>query len=519
MERAELRFLASRPVRVSLAAAAVYCVAMALAWATFSTQMPVDWGSELVLAQELRAFYIVSNPPLYTWIAWALLQLLPPGQTVFLIVNYVATFALFWLYAYAAHLTLKTRLLVAIAPWSLFLILPYSRLNYGFVNTQLLLPSVLATVALVLLIARQPRLGNFAALGIVAGLGVLSKLNYLFTILMVLGAACLQAPMRTNLLRPAFLIGLGLALAVIAPYAIGFHEAGNDIFSLLRSKTSGAGAAGYLDKVWAGLASAVGVLAEYLGPSLGIGLAGLVLARTVGDGQNEADPARATRRRFIRDLLIVGLAVILAGIVIFGVSHLKSWYMHAFFLLAPLYSLSFWDGARHERLVLYGAALTVIGFAIVQSAVRIVEFTPSCIDTCRDVVPYDGLARELRAAGFERGTIVGMGVLVAGNLRPYFARSRVGLFGPSFLPKTRAGGPTGQCLAVWRAEDAPNPAKAEAAARATFAKMGLGAAAAGAAVGVVRLRWRGWSGGPRGRHAGVSVWRYMLIATPNRHCG
>jgi len=519
MERAEARFLASWPVRISLAAAAVYCVAMALAWAALSTQLPVDWGFELVLAQELRAFYIVSNPPLYTWIAWGLLQLLPPGQSVFLVVNYAATFSLFWLYAYAAHLTLKTRLLVAIAPWSLFLILPYSRLNFGFVNTQLLLPAVLATMLIVIFIAQQPRLGRFVALGIVAGLGVLSKLNYLFTILAVLGAACLQAPMRGNILRPTLLIVLGLAFALIAPYAVGFHEAGSDIFALLRSKTTGAATAGYFDKVGAGIASAASALAVYLGPSLGVGLAGLVLARAGGDGQDEADQRRAARRRFVRDLLIVGLVVILVGIVMFGVTHMKSWYMHAFFLLAPLYALSYWDDARLDRPKLVAVALTVMGFAVVQSAHRVIEFTPSCIVTCRDVVPYDGLARELKAAGFQRGTIVGLGVLVSGNLRPHFPKTRVGLFGPNFLPAQRSGAASGQCLAVWRSEDAPDPGKAEAAARATFAKMGLGTDAAGAAVGTVRLPWRGWSGGPRGHHAGVSVWHYILIAKPSRQCG
>ena len=519
IERAERRFLDAPVVRMSLVAAVSYCIAMVLAWVAFSTRLPVDWAFELVLAQELRAYYAVSNPPLYTWIAWVLLHLAPPGQAVFLIVNYTATMALFCLYAYAAHLTLANRILVAIAPWSLFLILPYGRLNFGFVNTQLLLPAVVGTVILIFVIVRQPRWSRFAALGLVAGLGTLSKLNYLFAILCILLAAFWQKPMRDAVLKPGFLLAAAVLLAIVAPFAFAFHGAGNDVLDLLRSKTTSAGAVDYLDKVTTGLLMAGDGMVRYLGPAIGLGVAGVLLVRRRGGGSGELQPDLAMRQRFLRDLLIIGFVAILAGIVIFGMSRIKTWYMHAFFLLAPLYALTYWDNARLDRAVVRLAVWVVVGFAIAQSTIRIIEFTPHCIGTCRDVVPYDGLARQLRAAGFRSGTIVSNGVLVPGNLMPHFPNARVGVFGPRLLPKQGTKATLGQCLAIWRAEDAPDPAKVEAAARATFAAMGLSVEAAGARRGTVRLGWHGWSGGARGRHAGVSVWHYLLIAGSNKRCG
>ena len=519
LNEARPRFLASAPMRASILAAAIYCLAMALAWAGFSTQMPVDWAFELILTQELKPFYAVSNPPLYSWIAWALQRLLPPGQTVLLIINYCATFALFVLYAFAAHRVVRNRVLAALAPWSLFLILPYGRLNFGYVNTQLLLPCVLASVVLLLAIARRPRLVLFVALGLVVGLGTLAKLNYLFTIICLLTACCLQPSMRASLLRPALAVSAILAVAMVAPFGFAFHEAGNDLFALLRSKTAGGVPVDYAAQLKAGLTSAGIGISNYAGPAFLVGLAGWF----VGRGGRAPGAEHAAARRFVRDALLVGLAVILAGVVFFGIARIKVWYFHAFFLLAPLYALTFWDHERQKqdgvprlgRLALCGV---VLGFAAVQSATRIVEFTPYCPGKCRDIVPYDRLAQHLRTAGFERGTILSIGVKVAGNLRPHFPRARVGTVGPGLLPR-RGSGPRGQCLVIWRTDEVQSPAAARKAAARTFVALGLPEPASETPVRTARLALHGWPERGRSGRAGVVVWHYVLIARGNARCG
>ncbi|HUT48484.1 MAG TPA: hypothetical protein VM325_04035 [Alphaproteobacteria bacterium] len=507
-------------MRASILAAGLYCLAMALAWAGFSTQMPVDWAFELILTQELKPFYAVSNPPLYSWIAWALQRVLPAGQTILLIINYGATFALFGLYAFAAHRVVQHRVLAALAPWSLFLILPYGRLNFGYVNTQLLLPCILASVVVLLAIARRPRLALFVALGLVVGLGTLAKLNYLFTIACLLAACCLQPSMRAGLLRPALAVSAVLAVAVVAPFAYAFHEAGNDLFALLRSKTAGGVPADYAGQLGAGLTSAGIGIANYVGPAFLVGSAGWLLRRggwARGGGGAVAENAAA--RRFLRDALIVGLAVILAGVVFFGIARIKVWYFHAFFLLAPLYALTFWDHERAPRLGRLALCGVVLGFAAVQSAIRIVEFTPYCPGKCRDVVPYDRLAQHLRAAGFERGTIVSAGVRVGGNLRPHFARARVGTLGPRLLLPPRQSGPVGQCLVIWRADEVESPAAARKAAAQTFVALGLPGPASETPVRSIRFALHGWPASGRPGRSGVVVWHYILIKTGNARCG
>jgi len=527
------RFLASAPMRASLAAAALYCLAMALAWAGLSTQMPVDWALELVLTQELKPYYAASNPPLYSWIAWVLQRLLPPGQAVLLTINYLATFATFALAAFAAHRLFdnrapNARILAALAPWSLFLILPYGRLNFGFVNTQLLLPCVLASAVLLLAIARRPRLAWFAALGLVAGLGALTKLNYLFAIACLLAAALLQPALRAALLRPGLALAVVLALALAAPYAVAFHEAGNDLLALLRSKTGAASPSlspmlSYSGRVGAGLASVGAGLANYLGPAFLLGLAGWLPGRDRrggrgGRGGRGVDPAQAAARRFLRDALLIGLAVILAGVLFFGVTRVQPWYLHAFFLLGPLYALTFWDAERISRRAVYAAGAVVLGAAAAQTALRAVEFTPRCIGKCRDVVPYDALARQLRTAGFARGTILSIGVRVAGNLRAHFPRSRVATLDLRHLPRQRAG-PIGQCLVIWRADEVASMAAARKAVGRAFIALRLPGPASETPVRTAKLAWHGWPAAGRAGRAGATVWRYVLIEKGNARCG
>ncbi len=507
-------FLASAPMRLSLAAAAAYCLAMALAWAAFSTQMPVDWGFELILTQELRPFYAVSNPPLYSWIAWGLQRALPPDQSILLIVNYLATFALFCFTAMVGHRVLKDRMLAAVAPWSLFVILPYGRLNFGYVNTQLLLPLILASVVILLALGRRPWWGLFVGLGLAVGLGTLAKLNYLFAIVCLLGAACLQPRLRAALARPWIALSVVLALAVVAPFAVAFHDAGNDLMTLLHSKTAARAPLSYGAQVASGLSSAAAGMAKYLGPALLIGLAGAVLAR----GERRDDAERAAGRRFLRDALIIGVVVILAGIFIFGIARLQIWYLHAFFLLAPLYALSFWDKERVPATLRLAVCGVVLGFAVVQTVTRAIEFTPYCQGKCRDLVPYNRLARQLRQAGFAHGTILSHGVRVGGNLRPYFPRSRVGVLGPRWLP-ARAPGPIGQCLVIWRVDEVKSQTDVRRVAAKTLIAVGLPGEAGDTPVRSIRLGLRGWPASGRAGRPGAVVWRYILIAKGNARCG
>ena len=76
---------------------------------------------------------------------------------------------------------------------------------------------------------------------------------------------------------------------------------------------------------------------------------------------------------------------------------------------------------------------------------------------CREMAPFEELARDLRELGFQDGTIVADGWHVAGNLRLQFPEARV--LEPdairSVFPDPSA---SGDCLAVWRTGQDADPA-------------------------------------------------------------
>jgi hypothetical protein len=94
----------------------------------------------------------------------------------------------------------------------------------------------------------------------------------------------------------------------------------------------------------------------------------------------------------------------------------------------------------------YGLALA--GVVVVAVAGRIVVHT-ICPGACRTLVPFQAIARALRADGFAgTGTIVVLDFHVGGNLRVQFPHARIVQIGypPRVWPVPRG---RGQCLVVW----------------------------------------------------------------------
>ena len=436
------------PVRFAIVVIVVYCLVMAIAWSVGSTQMPVDWAFDMILTQELKAYYTVSNPPLYSWILWLMQRVLPPGQHLFLIVNYLSLATVFILYTYAAHRVLDMRLLVMLAPTALFLIAPVGRLNFGYVHTQLMLVAYMATVTLLLLIATEPRRRYFVILGIVLGLGTLAKFNFLFAAFCLTAAFCLQRRLRERLLRRDLALSIGIAVLVMAPAIFAFYDAGNDLTALLKSKTGVGRPAGWIERVGAGLTSAareIGRYAVHTAVFAAAVLGSIALWRGSAVAPASGEPLQGALRRFVRDVLIIGLLVILAGILLFGMSKMEIWYLHAFFLLLPLYALILFDGRPLDRWRLGLIAVVIVVVAGIQTGTRIAAMTPYCRGECRDLVPFDRLADHLRKAGFESGTMLSDGVIIGGNLRSAFPASRIGTFEGISPPARTPDRTIGQC--------------------------------------------------------------------------
>ncbi|NWG44972.1 MAG: hypothetical protein HXY25_00290 [Alphaproteobacteria bacterium] len=122
--------------------------------------------------------------------------------------------------------------------------------------------------------------------------------------------------------------------------------------------------------------------------------------------------------------------------------------------------------ALRARLPWLGAAAAAL-FALTLLA-RILSYAGNA-ESCRncwEYQPWDAFAAEIRALGFEAGTIVVNDMYVGGNLRARFPRARVVADGYplTIFPPEGEGG----CLVVWRGRRSDMPPDLETYLRETL---------------------------------------------------
>ena len=178
-----------------------------------------DDGEQLIFAQYFDWGYAVRNPPLYTWLVIAAQKLF--GVSAFA-VNAVK-FTLLWLlyfFLYRAGILLfndkRFAILAALSPLLIFHITWDSLL--GFSHSVLAAMLYVATLYALLRLEHHNNIFSYAGLGLVIGLGILSKYAFLFFLLALITAAFCDTNLRHRLLHPKILITLMAAAVVTAPH-------------------------------------------------------------------------------------------------------------------------------------------------------------------------------------------------------------------------------------------------------------------------------------------------------------
>ena len=223
-----------------------------------------------------------------------------------------------------------------------------------------------------------------------------------------------------------------------------------------------------------GVLSGLGALGDgIIGFLLPLGIIVLIgfprLLRPVRGG---SETARADDR-FLLVLMAVMLAILILAVLLAGVSHFRNHYFFVF-VVFPL-----WVFVRLERIdpkpaayKRYAAVLSVLAAVLVLAIAGKALFDPLRCRKCYYHVPYPELAAQIRADGFERGTILSLNrfITLGGNLRGQFPEARV--ISSKFPNYVAPVGPmTGGCLLVWNAEAHPD----EAASLRAYATRRLGA--------------------------------------------
>lgn len=419
-----------------------YLVGRALLRLMVSPVLTIDDSRELLFAQTLEPGYLPRQPPLYNWLIWAGVRGFGVGLPALLIVKYSVLGAAYaFLYAGARHVLGDARR-ARLATFSLLLMVPVNWVAHeALTHSVAALAATTGTFYALLRLGESGGLGAYLRLGLALGLGFLAKFSFGVAALALLTGALTVARVRRRLLHPRILLALGLAALVVTPYAAWFARQPASLVAMYADEVGAGEASGYLAGVGSGLYYLTRVATYYLAP---LALAAPLAFR----GAWAREPAASAGQRLLERVLLAELGVLLAGILVGRVSYLKFRWVLPLFALCPVYVLSRVRADAPPRAFRRFAGMLLTAELLLAAAFAVAVYRgdlggrPS-----RLTVPYEAVARELRAAGFRGGTIAAGDGALAGNLRLWFPEARVvRLTNPEYLPPSRGDG---QCLVVW----------------------------------------------------------------------
>lgn len=413
-----------------------------------------DDAETLLLAQSFEGGYKTGQPPLYIWLAYGLTQVLGPMLPVVVALKF-ACLAIVYIFVHRiAQLFTGDGRWAALAGLSvlgIYYVSWDSVLNYS----QTVLLAALSVIFLYILLARiaaaeAPGKGAYIWLGLIAGVGILTKYNFAILLVAAIGAALCDRDLRTKLMSARGFVSTLVATAIVVPHVL-WLVGSQGLSSDMARAVPEAGDA-FLSR-FSGLLDMAEAVVSVLSPLLVLVIVFFPRAalpiRTIPDDNRRW--ARFCERGFW--LLVILLA---AMVLVSGMSEVRNhWFLvlvsfpaYAVLRISQAYPLGV---GVSKRLAAYTSVLLFLGAAVAVGLTARAMTLPERCGKCKMVVPYKQLATGLKEAGFQTGTIYvhDYPTQVGGNLRRFFPESRFVSFKfDSYVPPERVGSDS-QCLAVW----------------------------------------------------------------------
>ena len=400
-----------------------------------------DDGEQLVFAQYLAIGYFPRNPPLYSWLVIAAEQVF--GVSVLAVA--AVKFLSIWgtcaaLFASGRILFRDDRYaaLAALSPLAMYLVFWDS--VTGLTDSALAMLLCALTFLIFQKLRAGPHPGWCLALGVTAGLGMLSKYGYGIFLLSLIAGACFDGTSRRRLLRIESLLALAAMAAVATPYGLWFVGHRHEIMAS-DTRVGVAAGLGYLAGAAAGALVPLWLLLPLFFPR--------ALRPAPGATEDRAALRRLIGIQLVSAILFLGAAVAVSGL------KARGYYMFVLILL-PLWffmrvQAGGWRGRAAAGFALAVAAIPV-GAAAALAAKAWLE--PLWCEECQRQLPYDAWSRQLRAAGFAHGTIVAdwWPYPLDGNIKVRFPDARVvTVKHPHAIPPANAV--PGSCLLLWNSPE------------------------------------------------------------------
>lgn len=435
-----------------------YVVVNALIRYFLSHTLMTDDVSESLLTQSFQLGYSARNPPLWEWLLWSIQQIVGPG------------FESHWLLRYGFIALLGVgifracRTVTGNVSWSAVVGLSSPlcyQIGWPFfewgTHTLALIVVCLFTIDVALRYAATPTCRGAVFLGVLVGLGFLSKHGYAVFVIPLTLALLVERATRNGLLRRESLVVPLVAVLVVSPYLYWLVETHADLAAAMRGALVRHDAP-HLDRSLYGLMKLVENSAEFLMPWALIAAIVIWLRRRT-ENRTIAQPDLG--ERVVRMTLLVSILITFVGVVAIGPTRFSSGYVVPVLVASLPFSAALLSRAAPRTEDARRMALLGLCTLLAITALRFVYLSNSGFPEAtyrREMWPIADLADQMRAAGYDQGTLVAVSGRDGGNLRAALPDLRVVILGqdeqgrPPIGPDHRTA-----CRLLWNATESIAP--------------------------------------------------------------
>jgi lipopolysaccharide core galacturonosyltransferase RgtB len=412
----------------------------------------LDEAEQLLLSQTLAIGY-TDQPPLYTWLLIGVEAIFGVDILSLAILKNLLLFITHLCLFLAARIVLNDAYLAVLTSVSLWLVPQIAWESHRDLTHSVLVTSVSSAffyVMVMLLHTRQTR--HYLILGLLLGLGALSKHSFLLFAVALFGAVLSQRDLRDRLLDRRMLLACALAGLVVLPHFLWLLEHFRPDTSPTTRKLGWHSGMQSVMAIGKGLTELISASIRFLTPLWLICLLAFpqLVTRRIANATSRQQYGQTLERFFL-----MVFTILVAAVILFGVTHFKDRWMQPFLFLAPLYvfvRLQEVGGIAPRRLRMFAGAVAFFGLVFLIAPLAQAWIAPWFGMYSRLHAPFEDLAQQLREAGFNQGTIVAESTFIGGNLRLAFASARV--VTPGVTTGLQVGRRTaGQCLVVWDGND------------------------------------------------------------------
>lgn len=413
-----------------------------------------DDAEQLLFSQVFAWGYDIRNPPLYTWLVMLSESVFGVTIAAVELVKFIL-FGLTYILTYWSARRMFGRGvlagLAALSPLAIYYLSWDAVLGYS--HSILMMTLCAAAFAALIRLDERGDLGSYVLFGLVTGLGLMSKYGFGFFIVALIAGALADSDLRRRLWDWRSLLALGLAVAVVLPHAVWaidwIHDHPAGLARRVDEKFHVGAGGGFLATAFTGLKGFLNAVVGFLLP-LGV-LAPALFWAGLRPMTNPAAPS-ARYRRVLSGYLLTLLILVALAVLVSGITRFRTHYMFVLILLplwyfARIHASWYW----HRAPAVYVGVLTLLAGAVVVALPVKNWIDPKTCDRCYFHLDYADMTRQLHAAGFDGGTIVGFYYPydLAGNLLVHFPRTRVIDFKHrSFVPPLPPGD-SRDCVVIW----------------------------------------------------------------------